>query len=71
MTNVNTITRLKSILADINDRFYTEDWDGDSEDGPIIRKVCILDKQQELDLIKIKKEINELINDLVESEEII
>lgn len=71
MTNINTITRLKSILCDIEDAFYFEECDGITEDGAIIRKVCILDRQQEMKLAKIKAEINNLIRDIAESEEVI
>lgn len=71
MTNVNTITRLKAVLQDIDDIFYFEDCDGSTEDGVIIRPVCILDRQQEMELVKIKAKINELIVDIAESEEVI
>lgn len=71
MTNVNTITRLKAILCDIDDTFYFEDCDGSTEDGVIIRQVCILDRQQEMELAKIKAKINDLISDIAESEEVI
>ena len=71
MTNVYTITRLKAILEDINDRFYIEDYDGDDEFGPIIRRVCTLDKQNEEHLMEITAKIKELISDIAENEEVI
>lgn len=71
MKEVNTITQLKAILYDINDKFYFDEWDGDSEDGPIIRKVCILDRQNEKSLDEIKSQIVTLIDEIVESEDII
>lgn len=71
MTNINAITKLKSILCDIEDAFYFDECDGCTENGTIIRKVCILDRQQEMELAKIKAEINDLIRDIAESEEVI
>lgn len=68
MKEVNTITRLKAILCDINDKFYFEEWDGDSEEGQIIRKVCILDRQNEELLDDIKSQLVTLISDIAESE---
>ena len=71
MKEVYVLTRLNSILQDIDDRFYIKDDDGDDEFGPIIRRVCTLDRHNEEQLMEIMRQIRELISDIAENEEVI